>query len=94
MKRIPVTYPKVREFKPLLFWKSCKFCKKEFRRELGYEIKHIGYGGEPYYEYCCNECCDSIDEVKVKLFELENERKNRFKNIPPPPKQPKNKGVN
>lgn len=73
MKRNKIpTYPKVKQIRPLLLWCECRFCHKEFRRELGYEITDIkscrGAGENPYFiSYCCNNCADTIEEVKLKI---------------------------
>lgn len=67
-------YPKVKIIHPRLFWKECRFCHKEFKKEKGYEIvdlKKCRASGEyPLFtSYCCNECSNSIDEVKEKIEE-------------------------
>jgi hypothetical protein len=64
MKRNKITYPIVKEIKPF-FWKECRFCGKEFKRELGFEIlDYTAVNPSLYYSYCCNECGDSIETVK------------------------------
>lgn len=72
MKRDEITYPIVKKFTPLLFWYKCRFCGKEFKRELGFKIKAFkrcrAAGEYPIYEsYCCNECATSEEEVKILI---------------------------
>lgn len=64
MKRNAITYPVVKVFRPLLFWRKCKFCNKEFVREEGYKIM-LKHDLDTYY--CCNDCGISIDDVKNKV---------------------------
>ena len=86
-------YPKVRRIKPF-FWKECKFCGLEFKREYGYEIedyKSCRASNSPptYISYCCSHCANNEDKVK----ELVRQTKVDFlsKRPPKPYKQPINK---
>lgn len=68
MKREKKSYPLVEKYKSIFHWRECRFCNKEFKKEYGFIIK------EKIKEYiiktyCCNDCAESIDEVKVKLKE-------------------------
>ena len=38
MKRDKVTYPIIEPIYPIVFWRECRFCGKEFKREHGYKI--------------------------------------------------------
>lgn len=42
MKRIKRenSYPIVKQIKPF-FWRECRFCGREFKREKGYEIEDL-----------------------------------------------------
>ncbi|GAA0071760.1 hypothetical protein UT300003_32850 [Clostridium sardiniense] len=69
MIRDTQSLPMVKNFKPLVFWYECRFCKKEFRREKGFKITDkkacFGVGDNPLFEsYCCNECAKSENEIK------------------------------
>lgn len=80
MKRNKFVYPKVKQIKPF-FWKECRFCGREFKREIGYEIEdYTAVNAHLYWSYCCNECAQSVDEV-VKLVNSE-----KLILPPPPPK--------
>lgn len=74
MKRDKVTYPIIEPIHPILFWRECRFCGKEFKREHGYKIidmKACRASGEyPFYDsYCCSECGKSEEDVKEKVNE-------------------------
>ncbi|MBS4534993.1 hypothetical protein GOQ29_05095 [Clostridium sp. D2Q-14] len=67
MKRNKQSYPKVKIIKPF-FWKECRFCKREFKREKGYLIEDFTkINPRLYFSYCCNECASSIEEVKEAI---------------------------
>ncbi|EJO5349047.1 hypothetical protein NRP93_003199 [Clostridium botulinum] len=71
MKRQKIKYPFIKSFKPF-FWKECKFCSKEFRRENGFIIKDYTKVNPYLYDsYCCNECCETIEDVQKKIQEDE-----------------------
>lgn len=76
-------YPIVKPIKPFFFWKECRFCGKEFKRELGYEIEDLTtmIPRRVFWSYCCNTCGKSKDDV-VKLVK-------DTKLMSPPPKPPK-----
>jgi hypothetical protein len=64
MKRSKPTYPVVKIITPFS-WKECRFCKREFRKESGYEIKDMTFANPHlHWSYCCNECAKSIEDVK------------------------------
>lgn len=80
-------YPKVKIIHPRFFWKECRFCNKEFKKEDGFEIidlKACRASGEyPLFtSYCCNKCANSIEEVKDKIEKSSLEYK--LKRIKPP----------
>jgi hypothetical protein len=67
MKRDKVTYPIVKQIKPML-WKECRFCKREFKREIGYEIlDYTAINPSLYFSYCCNDCGDNVESVKALI---------------------------
>lgn len=87
MKRNKDTYPKVVQYRTLIFWEECRFCHKEFRREQGFKIidyKACRYGGEsPFFtSYSCNDCANGIDEVKNMIHK---EKEEFLKNKPEAP---------
>lgn len=79
MKRNKITYPIIKTFKPIL-WKECRFCHKEFRKEVGYEIEELPTiqfarnCNNNIFSYCCNECINSIDILKEKVIAERNWR--------------------
>ncbi|HID0823825.1 TPA: hypothetical protein ACXDAP_001969 [Clostridium botulinum] len=67
MKREKMNYPFIKSFNPF-FWKECRFCGKEFRRENGFIIRdYTKVNPQLYDSYCCNECCENIEDVKKKI---------------------------
>jgi len=73
MIREKQTYPKVKNIKPL-FWKECRFCGKEFKRE-GYSIEdYTQINARLYMSYCCGKCGKDIEEVK-RLVDISKIRK-------------------
>lgn len=69
-------YPKIKRYKPILFWEECRFCHKEFKKEYGFIIKEHkkcrASNEEPIYtSYCCSKCASTIDEVIQKLEKSE-----------------------
>ncbi|WP_079490910.1 hypothetical protein [Maledivibacter halophilus] len=65
MKRVrrEKLYPIIKRIKPF-FWKECRFCNREFKREIGYEIEDMTVvNPRVFWSYCCNECAKSIDDV-------------------------------
>lgn len=84
LKRNKQSLPIIKEFKPLMFWYECRFCKREFKREIGFKITDkkacYGIGTNPLFEsYCCNECAKNKNEVK----ELINKEKEAFWSFKP-----------
>ncbi|WP_238886448.1 hypothetical protein [Clostridium sp. YIM B02551] len=66
------TYPIVKLIHPRWFWKECRFCNKEFKKEDGFEIldfKACRASNEyPLFtSYCCNKCANNIEQVKDKI---------------------------
>lgn len=79
MKRNRISLPYIKKIKPLVFWRECRFCRKEFKKEFGFKIIDkkacFGIGENRVFEsYCCSECAKDANEVK-KLIE---ERKLEF----------------
>lgn len=71
MKKEKTKYPLIKSFKPF-FWKECRFCSKEFRRENGFIITdYTKVNAHLYDSYCCNECCKNIEDVQKKIQENE-----------------------
>lgn len=71
-------YPIVKQIKPF-FFKTCRFCYQEFKREIGYEIEDLTVvNPRVFWSYCCNDCAKGVDEV-VRLVNKSNFR------VPPPP---------
>lgn len=84
MKRDKERFPVVRKYEPLLFWKPCKFCNKEFLREEGFIIQDLSLDRESVHTtYCCNDCASSISEVK-DLLEQERQDFSIRRPAPPP----------
>jgi hypothetical protein len=54
MKREYQMYDVTKHF-PLLMWRKCSFCDKEFIRESGF--KWLRWWG---YDYACSTCCVSV----------------------------------
>ena len=79
MKKEKISYPQIKASKPF-FWKECRFCGKEFKREKGYSIwDYTRVNAYLYSSYCCSECAENIEGV-VLLIE-----KSRISSSPPPP---------
>lgn len=79
MIREKITYPIVKRYKSLFFWRECKFCNREFKRENGFIIKDVVYPTSLItHYYCCPECALTIEQVKEKI--LENNAKLKAKN--------------
>ncbi|WP_300696838.1 hypothetical protein [uncultured Clostridium sp.] len=73
------SYPIVKRYKSLLFWRECIFCNREFKRENGFIIEDlISINSLTTYSYCCPECAISSEEVKIKL--KEKQTNNKFSN--------------
>lgn len=72
MQREEQTYPIVSTIRPLVFWYKCRFCDKEFRREVGFKIIDlkacININTTPtFISYSCSRCAKTKDEVKDKI---------------------------
>lgn len=73
----------IKEIYPLLFWKRCECCDKEFRREIGFEVteKYTCGDGRVSYNwwYYCNECVENkekvVDLLKEPKYKIESKRK-------------------
>ena len=81
MKRDKPTYPQIKSIKPF-FWKVCRFCDREFKRENGYEIiDYTVVNPQLFTSFCCNECAKSIEEVGNLIMKSKNSKR--------PPRPPK-----
>ena len=72
---------------PILFWRKCLFCEKEFIRESGYkfhypsQLLNLSKQG-----YACNLCCCSVSHCHDTIKHWFNtERAKRMGTIPPAP---------
>lgn len=63
---------------PYFFWKLCEVCKKEFKKEHGWEINIPWSNNRFNTHYVCCSCISSEDKVDVFAEELMK---------PPPPPQ-------
>ena len=91
MIREKESFPKVRIIKPW-FWKECRFCGKEYKKEVIYEIEDykscMSSNSSPtYISYCCSHCANSEDNVKELIKQSEINFLSRRPSIPG--KQPK-----
>lgn len=66
MIREKKTYPFVKRYKSLFFWRECRFCNNEFKNENGFIIEEI-FRLTSTYSYCCPYCALTIDDVKEKV---------------------------
>jgi hypothetical protein len=67
MKRDSInnTLPYVYKHYSLFFWKKCRCCNKEFKREHGFRILDGPiYNTQLKESYVCGECANSIESVK------------------------------
>lgn len=64
---------------PLLFWKKCEKCDKEFIWESGFEYHDNGYPFPTYYNFC-GRCFSNVEEVDSYI-------KKPYTIPPPPPPQ-------
>lgn len=69
MIREKTKHPNIRTIKPF-FWKECRFCHREFRKEKGFAIKGITINGYTSENYCCGDCCKDINEVAEKIANI------------------------
>ena len=60
MKRTPKKHYCVIRTYPLLFWRKCVKCKREFRREWGWK-----YETGNYNQYICSACAPTIDVAET-----------------------------
>jgi hypothetical protein len=86
MKRDLSKTPKVLgRVMPLIFWKYCSACKREFRREPGWEVL-FGHARQ-YHKigYLCAECCLTAEDAQawVEKFEDPGPPPTRFSALPP-----------
>ncbi|WP_455789233.1 hypothetical protein [Clostridium butyricum] len=82
-------YPIVNKYRPLLFWRECRFCGKEFKKESGFiisDIKICRASNEDPIEisYCCSKCGNNVESVKRKV-EIEKCSRNIINVKPPAP---------
>jgi len=83
MKRIAKEKHIHRTF-PLLFWKRCCNCGKEFRREWGWKalIGHLSLPGVSRWRYACNACLptrESADEYFAGTSSVSQRPNNKIK---------------
>lgn len=74
MFREKPTYPNVVEVKKSIFWKNCRFCNADFKKEKYYKINEIFSNGCVMSTYACNRCFGSVSEVTNKLTECKKLR--------------------
>lgn len=71
---------------PLLDWKLCECCGKEFVRERGYyRLTGPYYGGLGRQIYVCGRCVGSVEEAHEWFEERDRKIKNSVPPSPPPP---------
>ena len=76
------TYPEIKIIKPF-FWKECRFCGREFKREKGYSIwDYTRVNAHLYSSYCCSRCAISTEDVRQKI------EKSKIPPKPPAPPKP------
>ena len=78
-----ISYPKIRKFKALFFWYECRFCNKEFRKQINFEIidKKPNYGipeSSLQYTYCCKNCAKTEQEVLDLINNQKMEAQKRY----------------
>jgi hypothetical protein len=54
-------YPKVKKIYPIIFWRECKKCGKEFKRETGFSIVDIFANDELRINFLCGDCAVDFD---------------------------------
>lgn len=62
MKRDPF-YNDIKPIRPLLFWRRCRWCSMEFRREWGWSFTILILGYRKETRYICGGCAKTIDDV-------------------------------
>lgn len=78
MIREKITYPIVKRYKSIFFWRECMFCNREFKREYGFIIKDlVGSTSLITHYYCCPECALTTEQVKEKIIENKSKLKAR-----------------
>ena len=64
-------YPKIIPVYPRFFWKTCRFCMCDFRKEKGFKITEeitTEYGEHiEINTYSCNRCTSNIEQVEVMI---------------------------
>jgi len=79
MLKDKIIYPQVKMIKPF-FWKECRFCGKEFKREKGFSIwDYTRVNAYLYTSYCCSKCAKDIESVEMLV------KKSKISSPPPPP---------
>lgn len=82
MRKNGKQFPIIKPFRPIFFWKECRFCGGWFIREKGFkieDIKLVRFVGEnpTYTSYCCNYCAKHEFQVKAKLI-----KQKKLSNVP------------
>lgn len=67
MIREKKTYPFIKKYKSIFFWRECRFCNNEFKNEKGFIIEEL-LGSYTKYTYCCPYCALTEEEVKSKVL--------------------------
>ena len=67
MIREKKTYPFIKEYKSIFFWRECRFCNNEFKNEKGFIIEEI-FSSYTKYTYCCPYCALKKEQVKSKIL--------------------------
>jgi len=84
MIREKIVYPTVKKIKPF-FWKTCRFCDREFKRE-GYEIEdYTQVNRHLYLSYSCDECGKSKENIKALISKTKIDH-DLLRKIAPPKK--------
>lgn len=86
--KIKTTYPVVKEYRSFMFWRECRFCGKEFKRENGFKIIDLKMcrrsDEDPIFiSYCCSKCGQNIDDV-INKVDMQAHPLKYFNNINPP----------
>lgn len=63
---------------PLFFWRECKMCHQEFRREWGWKFWDVRDNRMPVRYFICCECAPTYEEADSSVMKMR----------PPRPKLP------
>ncbi len=77
-----VAYGEIHKHYSLLFWKSCMFCMRDFKREQGYRFLLTGKGD---WSYSCSRCSVSKSHCNDNVKYWKDTQRAKIKNIIPPP---------